>query len=70
MTRHVKAEWGDDFFSGLWLDVQRQAYSKEETTSHADFIQKNLQLTPKAKILDVPCGEGRLSIELASRSFR
>ncbi|MGH2569370.1 MAG: class I SAM-dependent methyltransferase [Bacteroidota bacterium] len=35
----------------------------------ANFIQNSLQLAPPAALLDVPCGNGRLSIELTSRGF-
>lgn len=63
----VQAEWWTEFFSGLWLDVQRRAMSEEATRTEADFIHKLLQLQPGFRVLDVPCGNGRLSIELASR---
>lgn len=48
----------------------RAAISEEQTSAEADFLQTVLQLTPKAKVLDVPCGNGRISLELASRGFR
>jgi SAM-dependent methyltransferase len=63
----VQAEWWTEFFSGLWLDVQRRAMSEESTRAEADFIEKLLQLQPGLRVLDVPCGNGRLSIELAAR---
>jgi cyclopropane fatty-acyl-phospholipid synthase-like methyltransferase len=64
-----KSEWWKDFFSGLTVDMWRQVVTDDQTRSEADFIQKMLQLTPPATILDVPCGLGRLAIELASRGF-
>jgi len=45
------------------------AVTPEQTRKEADFIQKALQVSPPATLLDVPCGNGRLSIELASRGF-
>lgn len=65
-----QAEWWESFFGGLWLDVQRQAWTEEQTRAEADFIEELLQLKPPARVLDVPCGEGRLSIELASRGYQ
>lgn len=63
-------EWWEGFFSGLWLDVQREVKTDEQTRVEADFIQNVLQLVPQSKVLDVPCGEGRHSIELASRGYQ
>ena len=65
----MPGEWWETFFSGLWLDVQR-VLRAARTTSEAEFIQRVLKVQPGASILDVPCGEGRLSLELASRGFR
>ena len=62
--------WWESFFSGLWLDVQRQSRTREQTQRETDFIEKVLQLKGKDRVLDVPCGEGRLSLELASRGYR
>lgn len=66
----MRAEWWTEFFSGLWLDVQRRAMSEEASRSETDFIEKLLQLEPGHRVLDVPCGNGRISIELASRGCR
>ncbi len=64
-----KSEWWKDFFSGLALDMWRLAVTPEQTKSEADFIQQRLLLAPPASVLDVPCGSGRLIIEMASRGF-
>ena len=61
--------WWENFFHGVALDFWRAAISAELTRTEADFIAKQLQLTNSAKVLDVPCGNGRLSIELAQRGF-
>jgi SAM-dependent methyltransferase len=64
-----QVEWWRDFFSGLAVDMWRMAVTTEQTRKEADFIQKMLRKTPPAALLDVPCGNGRLSLELASRGF-
>ena len=63
-------EWWESFFSGAALDLWRAAMSEERTRAEADFILGLLDLAPKAKVLDVPCGEGRLTRAFAARGFQ
>ncbi len=67
---NAPADWWQNFFSGVALDLWRQAITEDQTREEADFIQAMLDLQPASKILDVPCGNGRLSLELAARGFR
>jgi SAM-dependent methyltransferase len=60
-------EWWKDFFSDLWLDVQKLFKTDEETYAEVRFIERALHLAPWSRILDVPCGAGRHSIELAKQ---
>ncbi len=57
------------FFGGLWNVHQERFKPENETKKEADFIQNVLPVEPPAQILDVPCGTGRLAIELAERGF-
>lgn len=67
----MQTEWWESFFTGLWLDIVRPVKTDDEKTrAEADFIEKVLQLTPQAEVLDVPCGKGRHSLELASRGYQ
>jgi len=66
----IKNEWWQNFFSGFWLDLQPVFRASEQTRAEADFLAKALRLSPEANVLDVPCGEGRLSIELASLGYQ
>ena len=52
------------------FEIQPLFRTPEETQKEADFIESVLKVRPPAQILDVPCGEGRLSIELASRGYK
>lgn len=63
------SDWWKTFFSGLWLDVQRETWTEEETRAEAGFVQAVLGLHSPARLLDIPCGEGRLAVEMASRGF-
>ena len=65
-----QTDWWKDFFTGLTLDLWRAAVSEEQTRSEAGFLETNLQTSQQATLLDVPCGNGRLSLELASRGYR
>jgi SAM-dependent methyltransferase len=66
----MKTNWWENFFHGVALDFWRAAISDEQTRAEADFIQKHLQLSAGANVLDVPCGNGRLSIPLAERGHQ
>jgi SAM-dependent methyltransferase len=63
-------DWWKTFFNGLALDMWRAAVSPEQTRTEADFLQRTLAVADQGKILDVPCGTGRLTLELASRGYR
>jgi SAM-dependent methyltransferase len=65
----VDADWADTFFDGLWLDYQRSAWDEEQTAEDADVIEALMELPEGAPLLDVPCGEGRLSLALARRGY-
>jgi SAM-dependent methyltransferase len=60
-------EWWKDFFSGLVVDFWRGALPDEVTRTEVEFLEKHLRLSEGSRVLDVPCGAGRLSIELAAR---
>jgi len=62
-------EWWEDFFSGIVLDLWKEVYDEPHTRAEADFILKTLKVPNGAALLDVPCGEGRLTRELASRGY-
>jgi SAM-dependent methyltransferase len=66
----MQSEWYKDFFRGVALDVWRGAVPPEQTRAEADFLERALELFPGARLLDVPCGNGRHSLELASRGYR
>jgi SAM-dependent methyltransferase len=62
--------WSPQFFSGLILEAQRQLAALSPTEAEADFLVATLQPAGGAHILDVPCGNGRLSLALAARGYR
>jgi SAM-dependent methyltransferase len=62
--------WWSTFFSGPMLTAQRQMYGPDATRADAEFLAKALRLEPGSRVLDVPCGNGRIALELASRGYR
>lgn len=62
--------WQSNFFRGVALDFWHLAMTPEITATEVQFLERALAITPGARILDVPCGNGRHSIELAKRGCR
>lgn len=62
--------WFENFFHGVALDLWRKAISPEQTQAEANFIEKELAAPVGSKFLDIPCGNGRLSVELAKRGYK
>ena len=52
------------------MDFVRHSRDEEDTHAEADFLQEALGLPLDSRLLDVPCGGGRLSLEMASRGYR
>ena len=62
--------WFETFFSGIAVEMWRQALPPEATLADVEFLARELRLVPGSHVLDVPCGHGRHSIELARRGYR
>ena len=60
-------DWWKDFFSGLVVDFWKIALPPEVTRLETDFLMEHLGLSRGDRVIDAPCGHGRLSIELARR---
>jgi len=61
--------WWRNFFHGAAVDLWIAACTPERDRAEVDFIEQALRLKPGAQVLDVPCGHGRHSLELASRGY-
>lgn len=51
--------WYRDFFSGIALDLWRNATPDESTETEVAWLVEALALPSAARVLDVPCGNGR-----------
>jgi cyclopropane fatty-acyl-phospholipid synthase-like methyltransferase len=67
---NIPSNWYETFFHGVSLDLWRKAIPPKQTKREADFLVKVLSCEPGSHLLDVPCGNGRLSLELARRGWR
>ena len=60
------AQW----YKKIWtIDIQDMSWV-EQTQSQVDFLWEILQLDGKERVLDLACGFGRHSVELASRGCK
>jgi SAM-dependent methyltransferase len=65
----MQSNWQTDFFRGVALEFWRRAMTPEQTRAQADVLEHLLQPALNARILDVPCGNGRHAVELAQRGY-
>ncbi len=59
--------FGEDYvrfhlLGGEWLE--------ERNAQQCDFLERTLNLEPGARVLDLCCGQGRISVELARRGYQ
>ena len=63
----LPSPWMIDQYVAIYLSKREELIKR--STPEVDFIERVLKLRPGAKILDLGCGEGRHSIELARRGY-
>ena len=62
-------EWWEAFFDEDYVRAWDAAGSFENTAEQADDLERQLALEPGARILDVPCGFGRIAGPLHERGY-
>ena len=64
---NAPSNWFESFFSGLAVEFWQAVIPKEATAQDVAFLWKHLGLAEGLRVLDVPCGAGRLTLPLAAR---
>lgn len=62
--------WYVDFFRSDYLNVYGHMLTEERAEKESAFVASALELKPGASVLDLCCGQGRHSIQLAKRGLR
>ncbi|ATZ61546.2 MAG: methyltransferase domain-containing protein [Methanosarcinales archaeon Met12] len=70
LEEHVRPEWWRSIFNAFYLKTDADVVDdKNITLREVDLFSEILKLSPNDKILDLCCGQGRHSLELARRGF-
>lgn len=66
----MNTEWYKDFFTGVVVETWPGCLPPEQTRREVDLIHTKLGLGEGDRVLDLPCGDGRIALELAARGCR
>jgi D-alanine-D-alanine ligase len=70
LEEHVQPEWWRQIFNSLYLKTDGDVVDDQNVTEkEVDLFTKILDVGPDRKILDLCCGQGPDSLELARRGF-
>ncbi len=62
-------DWWKTIFDKDYMDIYSASLSDERTANEVDCIEEFLNITPRLKVIDIACGFGRHSVELAKRGY-
>jgi len=63
------SEWPRRFFTDLYGRVLSAQFTLEQSEKQARIVARALRLRKGMRVLDIPCGFGRLTLPLARRGF-
>lgn len=68
---HVSSDWWRRIFNAIYLKTDSDVVDDQNITrQEVDLFSEILKLSPEDRILDLCCGQGRHSLELAKRDFQ
>lgn len=71
LEKYVQPDWWKRIFNSLYLRTDGDVVNDQEITRReVDTFMRLLGLKPEDRILDLCCGHGRHSLELARRGFK
>ena len=70
MEHHLPPAWWETLFNAVYLKTDGDVVENEELTrKEVDLLIEATGVQPDAKILDLCCGQGRHTLELARRGY-
>ena len=69
LNRRVHPDWWRTWFGPVYLALYDPVL-QERTPGEVDAIERLLEIRPPLRLLDLACGQGRHSIELARRGYQ
>src|SRR5215470_10331744 len=70
LERHLPSDWWRTLFNSLYLETDGDVIENDRNTSEeVDLLIRTVGLERNDRILDLCCGQGRHSLELARRGF-
>ncbi|MEM4312111.1 MAG: methyltransferase domain-containing protein [Nitrososphaerales archaeon] len=71
LEEHLDKEWWKHIFNSVYLKTDGDVINDADLTKREiDYFSQILNLSPENRILDLCCGHGRHSLELARRGFK
>src|ERR1700745_3417184 len=70
LERHLPSDWWRTLFNSLYLETDGDIIENDRNTAdEVDLFIRSVGLERNDRILDLCCGQGRHSLELANRGF-
>lgn len=69
MSDPVAGRWWESFFQGRAVELWNRATPRDLSRGQAADLRRALRLSGSECVLDVPCGNGRLALELAAQGL-
>lgn len=60
-------DWWQDFFDETYLELWSHVHPPEQCEAEADDLIRVMGIAPGDRVLDAPCGYGRITLPLAKR---